>query len=98
MSIGPLEGSIFDAIFFTIFIALFFFIVADDIGTRRKNRKLNKEIDKGILEYMILAKKHEDTVKNNDGKSIEKTEGFLKFVSESRDWAFQYIGACSDFN
>jgi len=26
MSIGPLEGSIFDAIFFTIFIALFFLL------------------------------------------------------------------------
>ena len=23
--------------------------------------------------------------------SIENTEGFLRFVSESRDWAFQYI-------
>lgn len=24
-------------------------------------------------------------------KPIEETEGFLKFVSESRDWAFTYI-------
>jgi hypothetical protein len=24
-------------------------------------------------------------------KSIEQTEGFMKFISESRDWAFTYI-------
>ena len=91
MSIGSLDGDLFDAGFFIAFIVLFFFVVSDNFKVRLKNRKLNKEIDKGILEYMILAKKHEDTIKNNDETSIEKTEGFLKFVSESRDWAFQYI-------
>jgi hypothetical protein len=91
MSMGLLEGEIFDAAFFVIFIALLFFVSADSFKVRLKNRKLNKEINRGILEYMILAKKYEDTVKDNDGSVIEKTEGFLKFVSESRDWAFQYI-------
>ena len=29
-------------------------------------------------------------------KEIEKSDGFLKFVSESRDWAFSYIEDVQD--
>ena len=27
----------------------------------------------------------------NQNKSLEQTEGFVKFISESREWAFVYI-------
>ena len=43
-------------------------------------------------------------IEKNSGKanSIEQSEGFLKFVSDSRDWAFKYIedvqGAIVEFN
>jgi len=29
-------------------------------------------------------------------KNIEQTEGFVKFLSESRDWAFEYIETVQD--
>lgn len=50
----------------------------------RKIRKLN--IDKAII-MGELAK----ILDKQDNKAIEETEGFLKFISESRDWAFTYI-------
>ena len=28
---------------------------------------------------------------SNEVKPIENTEGFMKFISESREWAFDYI-------
>ena len=82
---------VFNLLFFVIFILVFFVALLDNVRVRVKNAKLNKEIEKSIIEYFILAQKYEDSIKNNDTKSIEQTEGFLKFVSESRDWAFQYI-------
>ena len=33
----------------------------------------------------------EELVKKQDVKKIEETDGFLKFVTESREWAFKYI-------
>ncbi len=82
---------IFNLLFFVIFILVFFVALLDNVRVRVKNAKLNKEVEKSIIEYFILAQKYEDSIKNNDTKSIEQTEGFLKFVSESRDWAFGYI-------
>jgi hypothetical protein len=36
---------------------------------------------------ILLGKIEQHSVSSN----IEQTEGFVKFLSESRDWAFQYI-------
>jgi hypothetical protein len=81
----------FSLIFFTLFILAFFIISVDNVRVRIRSKKLNKEIEKSIIEYFILAQKHEELAKNNSNKEIEQTDGFLKFLSESRDWAFQYI-------
>ena len=39
----------------------------------------------------IIAAVLQDLLEEKDSNSIEQTDGFLKFVSESRDWAFSYI-------
>jgi hypothetical protein len=33
----------------------------------------------------------EQKIKSQSAEPIEQSEGFLRFISESRDWAFQYI-------
>lgn len=53
-------------------------------GRERKVRQLS--LDKAII-MGELAK----ILDKQDNKAIEETEGFLKFVSDSRDWAFTYI-------
>ena len=42
------------------------------------------------LRVALTAQKIKDQFEN-DPVSIENTEGFLRFISESRDWAFKYI-------
>ena len=42
--------------------------------------------DKAVLLHEI-----EKLYKEKSEKELEGTDGFLKFVSDSRDWAFQYI-------
>ncbi len=76
---------------FGLFIFLFFVISVDDVRLRFKVYKLDKEVQQHILNYIIISGKMEEMVKKEDVKQIEETEGFLKFVSDSRDWAFQYI-------
>lgn len=44
------------------------------------------EIDKSVI-----MDKLEELVRENELKSIEGSDGFLKFVSDSREWAFKYI-------
>lgn len=44
-----------------------------------------------MLDRVVLSKKLESEVDARQATSIEKTDGFIKFLSESRDWAFEYI-------
>ena len=53
-----------------------------------KNKALIYNAAKIIVENKILKEKLESM---NSESNIENSNGFLKFVTESRDWAFQYI-------
>lgn len=55
-------------------------------AARKESQLRSTNMDKAII-MGELAK----ILDKESSKSVEETEGFLKFVSESRDWAFQYI-------
>jgi len=79
----------FDTIIFILFITMFIYLLIDNVRVRLKNKKLalsvlQERIDKNI----IIDKISKDLDKT---KPIEQTDGFLKFISESRDLAFSYI-------
>ena len=44
-----------------------------------------------LADKMLLQKKVEQLYQDIENAKLEQTDGFLKFVSDSRDWAFQYI-------
>jgi uncharacterized membrane protein YraQ (UPF0718 family) len=58
---------------------------------RRDKKRLLNSITKITLDNFILKSELEKAVATNQDNAIEKTDGFLKFVSDSRDWAFKYI-------
>ena len=56
-----------------------------------KNRKL---LNAGIqlsVDKISLLKRVQELSDAKEDKGVEQTEGFLKFVTQSRDWAFEYI-------
>lgn len=82
---------ILEIVVFTVFIVFFFAIALVGVRLKLTNLKLEKDVKQGLLDYFIMAEQLEKALQNTDAKKIEETEGFLKFVSDSRDWAFQYI-------
>lgn len=66
------------------------FLVAMLMQRKAKLEMLNNYIQSEI-EKAALVEKLSEILKENESKSIEESDGFLKFVSESRDWAFRYI-------
>jgi len=44
-----------------------------------------------VLDKTTLETKFTEHLQGIDKSSIEQTQGFVKFLSESRDWAFTYI-------
>lgn len=67
-----------------LFTSLYLYLVA-------KSKVKSLSLDKAVLmiEFSNLLDKQQ-------AKPLEETEGFIKFVSESRDWAFTYIEDVQD--
>jgi hypothetical protein len=60
-----------------------------------KKKLMADALQLAVDKVTIMEKLSELSVVNQT-KSVEQTDGFLKFVSESRDWAFDYIEAVQD--
>jgi hypothetical protein len=71
-------------------------LILSIIRLRLKNRRLAAELLQITLDQNILMTKFAEELKKKEDVSIEKTDGFLKFISESRDLAFQYIEAIQE--
>jgi hypothetical protein len=80
-----------DFIIYGIFIILFIASSAANIVLFAKNKKLQEISINIALEKFTISKKLEAVIAENEAKKLEKDEGFLRFISESRDWAFKYI-------
>ena len=53
--------------------------------------KREKRVRQLTLDKAVLITEFAKVLEKQNNQSIEETEGFLKFVSDSRDWAFTYI-------
>lgn len=61
-----------------------------------KNKKQNKIITQLTLDRMDILSKLGEMSMNQQAGAIEQTDGFIKFMSDSRDWAFSYIEDVQD--
>ena len=48
-------------------------------------------LEQADVDRLLLARRLEQELNTKDSTKLEQTEGFVKFISESRDWAFKYI-------
>ena len=85
-----------DFVIFLLTILVVVTLLISVVKLRLKNRRLAAELLQITLDQNILMTKFAEELKKKEDVSIEKTDGFLKFISESRDLAFQYIEAIQE--
>lgn len=73
---------------FIIFALVFSALIVDLILIRIKNKKIANELIQAHIDKNILLEKLNRVILDH---SAEKTDGFLRFVAESREQAFKYI-------
>lgn len=54
-------------------------------------RSLNSKLVQANLDKQMILFQLEKMSAENSAASVEKTDGFLRFISDSREWAFKYI-------
>ena len=70
-------------IFIIAFVTMFFKL----IKLKNNNIKIKLQVIDLIQRNEVLK----TALDSKESGHVEKTEGFLNFVTQSRDWAFQYI-------
>jgi len=80
-----------EAIAYGVLLLIIVVLLINNLAIRSKNRRLSADIIQIALDKSIISKKLKEELDKKDSESIEKSEGFLKFISQSRDWAFDYI-------
>jgi pantothenate synthetase len=82
---------ILEAVAYGVLLLIIVVLLINNLAIRSKNRRLSTDIIQIALDKSIISKKLKEELDKKDSESIEKSEGFLKFISQSRDWAFDYI-------
>lgn len=80
-----------DFIAFTFLIVVIVALTISIINLKMRNRRLAKELIQSTIDHNIALTMLAEELKKKENVSVEKTDGFLKFISESRDLAFEYI-------
>lgn len=82
---------IIDLIAYGVFVVIATLLTVSNLKLRSKKKLLAEELLQQTLDKMALLQHIEKLTAEASSKDIEQTDGFLKFVSDSRDWAFEYI-------
>lgn len=80
-----------DFILFIFFVILFIFLSINNIKLKFKNNKIKQELFKANIEKSVLLEKILVLSDEKQNRDLEKSDDFLRFISQSRDWAFDYI-------
>ena len=80
-----------DAVIIGLLTTIIIYLVYRFFRTRVLFKALSDLYMQEMADRMLLQKKVEELYQDIENAKLEQTDGFLKFVSDSRDWAFQYI-------
>lgn len=80
-----------DAVVVGVLVTIIIYLVYRFFKTRTLFKALSDLYMQEMADRMLLQKKVEELYQDIENTKLQQTDGFLKFVSESRDWAFQYI-------
>lgn len=79
--------NIFYYFIFISFVAMFSILLINWNMIKIENTKLKSQ----MIDVMQQNQIFKTLLDQKDSANVEKTEAFLNFVTQSRDWAFEYI-------
>jgi len=82
---------LFDFFVFAIFMLFFGSLSISLIKTKFKNKELLEKLLASNIEYALVSAKLASELEKNSLVTDVDQEGFVNFLSKSRDWAFDYI-------
>jgi hypothetical protein len=72
-------------------VTLIIFLVYRLFKIKQFANTLSEAYMQQLADNFLLQKEVERLYQEAENKKLQETDGFVKFISQSRDWAFQYI-------
>jgi len=85
-----ISNSFIENVIAAIVVLIVLSLMSYSVWLRRKNTKLANDLVQAIVDKAAIAGRLAKA-SVPEGKPIEQTDGFIKFLTESRDSAFDYI-------
>ena len=83
--------NIFNLSVFIIYILAMSGLIILYVKEKIAHKKNLSLLVQSIMDKEELLKKFEEFVNDQNIKAVQETDGFVKFISQSREWAFEYI-------
>jgi hypothetical protein len=80
-----------ELIAFFLFIILFFMLILNNVRIGIRLSEVRLELIKAYIDKTIVSEKLIELSEEKNKVDDYSSEAFLKFISDSRDWAYQYI-------
>jgi hypothetical protein len=82
---------VFELIVLVGALILISLLTVESVRVRIRIRRISVALLQSEINREAIEKRLLEVLSSKDSSSVEQTDGFLKFVSESRDAAFRYI-------
>lgn len=76
---------------FLVVVSLFFMLIVKYVRVSIKLSQTTIELIKAHVDKTLISEKLSELAQEPKNKEDPAAEAFLKFISDSRDWAYQYI-------
>lgn len=80
-----------DTIASIVSIIVIILLLGDGYLQRKAKRKALELYVEAALNLETIKQEYQQLFKELGDQKLEKNDGFVKFISDSRDWAFKYI-------
>ena len=84
-------ATVVELVVFIIALLVFVSLIIANINTRIQNNKLKANLTQETIDRAIVMEEMRKLMAEIDKKNSNQNDGFLKFVSDSREAAFKYI-------
>jgi hypothetical protein len=84
-------ATIVELVVFSIALLVFIALIITNVKIRVQNNNLKSNLTQEKIDRAIIAEEVRKLMAEVDKKNSNQNDGFLKFVSDSREAAFKYI-------
>jgi hypothetical protein len=85
-----------DVIVYILLSGIIFYLAYRNFIQRQNYSRLASTNLQALLDLQLMKKELERAATEINNVKLEKDDGFVKFLSQSRDWAYEYIATTQE--